>query len=89
MPRYFFHARVTRGAFDDEAARTGSATVASGTDDYPDNQGVVLARTEEAVSYGTRVARELATEGKWQRYAIVITDETGNEIARIPIAQTG
>jgi hypothetical protein len=89
MPRYFFHARVTRGAFDDEAARTGSATVASRTDDYPDNQGIVLASIVEAIAYGTRVARELAAEGKWQRYAIVVTDETGNEIARIPIAQMG
>jgi hypothetical protein len=30
------------------------------------------------------VARELAAEGKWKRYTIVVTDETGNQIARIP-----
>jgi hypothetical protein len=89
MARYFFHARVTRGASDGQAVGTGSVTGASRTDDYPDNQGIMLASIEEAISYGTRVARELAMEGKWQRYAIVVTDEAGDEIARIPIGQMG
>ena len=83
MPRYFFHARFT--GVVNEAEGTGSTKGASRTGGYPDNQGVVLASIEEAISYGTRVARELATEGKWQRYAIAVTDEAGNEIARIPI----
>jgi hypothetical protein len=88
MPRFFFHATPTRGASHDESGRSHSAKIASRTDEYPDNEGVVLASTEEAISYGTRVARELAAEGKWKRYVIAVMDETGNEIARIPIAQS-
>jgi hypothetical protein len=44
--------------------RWASRTPASRTDEYPDNEVVVLASTEEAISYGTRVAREVAVEGK-------------------------
>ena len=44
--------------------RWASRTPASRTDEYPDNEAVVLASTEEAISYGTRVAREVAAEGK-------------------------
>ena len=86
MPRYFFHARATGGAFDDKGVDPPDSTQsASRTYEYPDNQGVVLPSIEEAVAYGARVARELAAEDRWKSYTIVVADETGKEVAQIPI----
>jgi hypothetical protein len=54
-------------------------------DIYPDENGTCLSGVEEANAYGLRVAHELAEEGTWDGCTIVITDESGNEIARIPV----
>ena len=40
---------------------------------------------ERAKAHATRIAREIAQDDDWDGYSVVVVDEHGNEIARVPI----
>jgi hypothetical protein len=52
---------------------------------YSDNEGTCFSSNEEAIAYGSRVAHELSDEVGWRGYSIAVTDDSGGEIARLPV----
>jgi hypothetical protein len=54
---------------------------------YPDASGTCFSSAEDAVSYGSRVAQELAEDGGWNGYAVAVADANGNEIARVLVGR--
>ena len=52
---------------------------------YPDERGSVLLSPRHAAERGLTIARELARDGDWSGFSVVVTDERGRTIARIPI----
>jgi hypothetical protein len=55
---------------------------------YVDTSGEVLASREEAASRAARLALELSHDEGWNGFEVCVTDETGLEIARMPIGGT-
>jgi hypothetical protein len=52
---------------------------------YPDECGSVFPSPGQAAEYGLTIARELAWDGDWSGFSVVVTDEQGRTIARVPI----
>jgi hypothetical protein len=52
---------------------------------YSDEHGTVFANAEEAIANATTIAGELGEDRGWSGFAIIVTDEDGDEIARIPV----
>jgi hypothetical protein len=52
---------------------------------YSDDEGTCFPSDEEAIAYGSRVAHELSDEVGWRGYSIAVTDDSGGEIARLPV----
>jgi hypothetical protein len=52
---------------------------------YKDADGRRFASNEHAKAHGTLLARELAGDGGWEGWSLHVHDESGNEIARLPI----
>ncbi|WP_439403463.1 DUF6894 family protein [Bradyrhizobium sp. DASA03068] len=52
---------------------------------YPDQSGGVFLSPRHAAERGLTIARELARDGGWSGYSVVVTDERGRTITRIPI----
>jgi uncharacterized protein DUF6894 len=70
MTRYFFHVSNCH-TFTDEAGK--------------DPIGQQFSNPENAEAHATRIAREIAQDDDWDGYSVVVVDEHGNEIARVPI----
>jgi hypothetical protein len=70
MVRYFFH--VSNGNdFNDQVGK--------------DEVGYRFSDPEDAKAHAAVVARELAEDDDWDGYRVLVIDEHGNEIARVPI----
>ena len=52
---------------------------------YPDECGSILLSPHDAAERGLTIARELARDGDWSGFSVVVTDEWGRTIARVPI----
>lgn len=52
---------------------------------YPDESGGVFLTAGHAVARGLTIARELARDGDWSGFSVVVTDERGETIIRLPI----
>ena len=70
MTRYFFHVSNSP-TFTDKAGK--------------DPIGQQFPDPEHTKAHATRIAREIAQDDDWDGYSVVVVDEHGNEIARVPI----
>jgi hypothetical protein len=52
---------------------------------YPDECGSVLLSPAHAAECGLTIARELAQDGGWSGFSVVVTDEWGRTITRVPV----
>jgi hypothetical protein len=52
---------------------------------YPDETGSVFPTLENATEHAVRVAQELARDGSWHGFSVLVIDSHGREIARVPI----
>jgi hypothetical protein len=52
---------------------------------YPDECGSVFQSPRHAAEQGLTIARELARDGDWSGFSVVVTDELGRTITRVPI----
>jgi len=52
---------------------------------YPDECGSVFPSPGQAAEHGLTIARELAGDGDWSGFSVVVTDERGRTITRVPI----
>lgn len=52
---------------------------------YPDESGDVFLSPRHAAERGLTIARELAQDGGWSGFSVVVTDEWGRTITRVPI----
>lgn len=52
---------------------------------YPDECGSVFLSPGQAAQRGLAIARELARDGDWSGFSVVVTDERGQTITRVPI----
>jgi hypothetical protein len=52
---------------------------------YPDECGSVFLSPGDATERGLTIARELARDGDWSGFSVVVTDERGRTITRVPI----
>jgi uncharacterized protein DUF6894 len=52
---------------------------------YPDECGSVFRSPGHAAERGLTIARELARDNDWSGFAVVVTDEWGRTITRVPI----
>ncbi len=52
---------------------------------YPDECGSIFLSPSHAAERGLTIARELARDGDWSGFSVVVTDERGRTIARVPI----
>jgi hypothetical protein len=55
---------------------------------YPDEAGTVFSTPMEAVAHASRLALELGQDKDWDGFVVAVTDERGNEIARVPVKET-
>jgi hypothetical protein len=53
---------------------------------YEDEDGEVFAQDDDALAHAAVIARELAEDGSLDGFSIQVVDETGKEIARVPIS---
>ena len=51
----------------------------------PDPIGQQFPNPENAKAHASRIAREIAQDEDWDGYSVVVVDEHGNEIARVPV----
>jgi hypothetical protein len=54
---------------------------------YPDETGSVFSTPEDATAHAVVVARELAQDGSWHGFSILVTDDRGQEIIRVRIGR--
>ncbi|KRQ14888.1 DUF6894 family protein [Bradyrhizobium manausense] len=52
---------------------------------YPDECGSILLSPGHAAERGLTIARELARDGGWSGFSVVVTDDRGRTITRVPI----
>jgi hypothetical protein len=52
---------------------------------YEDQEGCVFLTPEKARLHASVIAGELAEDGDWKGYAVVVTDKQGNELFRVLI----
>jgi hypothetical protein len=48
---------------------------------------VEAAASEEAMAEAAKIATDLAEDRVYDSYAVLVTDEHGNEVARVPIGK--
>jgi hypothetical protein len=53
---------------------------------YPDDIGKVFAVRAEAMAHASLLAKELARDGDWEGFAIVVTDDSGSAVAQVPVS---
>lgn len=56
----------------------------SNCDTYKDEVGRRFSGPDDAKAHAAVVARELAQDDDWNDYSVVVIDEHGTEIARVP-----
>jgi imidazole glycerol phosphate synthase subunit HisF len=56
---------------------------------YPDECGMDFAANEDALARGAVLAQEMAYDGSLNGFSVSITNESGDEIGRIPIKSAG
>ena len=71
--RYFFHVVGTRA--------TEQPVI--------DKHGEEFIQDEDAMSHAAAIARELAQDTSLDGFAILVTDERGQEIGQVPIVMRG
>jgi hypothetical protein len=54
---------------------------------YPDETGSIFSTPEDAAAHASVLARELAEDGSWHGYAILVTNDRGQEIGRVRIGR--
>ena len=54
---------------------------------YPDETGSAFSTPEEATAHAVIIARELAQDGSWHGFSILVTDDRGHEIVRVRIGR--
>jgi hypothetical protein len=54
---------------------------------YPDESGKVFSSTEAAIAHAALVASELTQDEGWEGFEIVVTDQQGNVITRVPVEE--
>jgi hypothetical protein len=55
---------------------------------YKDEVGRSFSIVEIAIAHATVIAREIAIEGEnYVGFSVCVTDDQGNEVARVPIAR--
>jgi hypothetical protein len=52
-----------------------------------DDDGDDCSSLEDAESLASRIAGDLSTERDYDGFTVVVTDEQGNEVARVPISE--
>ena len=61
-------------------------TVADDVAVFADSEGQSFESSDAAIAHARKVARELASDGThYSGYVVVVTDEQGRELARIPV----
>jgi hypothetical protein len=54
---------------------------------YPDETGSVFSTADDATAHAIVLAQELAQDGSWHGSSILVTDDRGQEIARVQIGR--
>jgi hypothetical protein len=54
---------------------------------FKDEVGEDYSSLEEAMAEAAKIATDLAEDRVYDRYAVLVTDEHGNEVARVPIGK--
>ena len=54
---------------------------------YPDETGSVFSTRDDATAHAFVLARELAEDGSWLGFSILVTDGRGQEITRVAIGR--
>ena len=57
-------------------------------DFYRDEVGRRFSDPEDAKAHAAVVARELAQDQNGEAYSVIVVDENGDEIARVPVRET-
>jgi hypothetical protein len=52
---------------------------------YPDETGSVFSTSDGAAAHAFVIAQELAPDKSWHGSAVLVTDDRGQEIVRVPI----
>jgi hypothetical protein len=52
---------------------------------YPDETGSVFSTSGDAAAHAFVIAKELAPDKSWHESAVLVTDDRGQEIVRVPI----
>jgi hypothetical protein len=56
---------------------------------FEDEDGERCSSLEAARAHAVRIAHELANEPELRGYAVKVTDENGNQVARVPLVDPG
>ena len=60
--------------------------VVGGDTTFRDENGVTFVASQDAVARATTIAAELAQDGdQYRGFSVIVTDEDGNEVSRVPI----
>jgi hypothetical protein len=54
---------------------------------YPDETGSAFSSSDDAVAHAFVIAQELAQDGGWHGFSILVTDDRGQEIIRVRIGR--
>jgi Domain of unknown function (DUF6894) len=54
---------------------------------FKDEQGMDCSSLKVARAVAARIASDLSKDRNYEAFAVVVTDERGNEIARVPIGE--
>jgi hypothetical protein len=54
---------------------------------YPDDTGSVFSTPDDATAHAFVLARELAEDRSWHGLSVLVTDDRGQEIARVRIGR--
>jgi hypothetical protein len=61
--------------------------IASGGRVFRDEAGRNFSAVDDVLVHAAVVARELADDAGWEGFSVLVLDESGNQIARLPIGQ--
>jgi hypothetical protein len=54
---------------------------------YPDETGSVFSTSDDAAAHAFVIAQELAPDNSWHGSTVLVTDDRGQEIVRVPIGR--
>jgi hypothetical protein len=54
---------------------------------YPDETGSVFSTSDGAAAHAFVIAQELAPDTSWHGSTVLVTDDRGQEIVRVPVGQ--